>query len=63
MHERRLIEVYIYELGKQKMRDNARRFRYYAAPHALQPAPRVVGPEDARAGGRSARFPPPLGRC
>ncbi|MDP9361092.1 MAG: hypothetical protein M3P29_06535 [Acidobacteriota bacterium] len=28
MHERRLIEVYIYELGKQKMRDNARRFRY-----------------------------------
>ena len=28
MHERRLIEVYIYELGKQKMRDNTRRFRY-----------------------------------
>jgi len=28
MHERRLLEVYIYELGKQKMRDNARRFRY-----------------------------------
>jgi len=28
MHERRLLEVYIYELGKQKMRDNTRRFRY-----------------------------------
>ncbi len=28
MHDRRLIEVYIYELGKQKMRDNTRRFRY-----------------------------------
>jgi hypothetical protein len=28
MHERRLLEVYIYELGKQKMRDNGRRFRY-----------------------------------
>jgi hypothetical protein len=28
MHERRLVEVYIYELGKQKMRENARRFRY-----------------------------------
>jgi hypothetical protein len=28
MHERRQLEVYIYELGKQKMRDNARRFRY-----------------------------------
>jgi len=28
MHERRLLEVFIYELGKQKMRDNTRRFRY-----------------------------------
>ena len=28
MHERRLLEVYVYELGKQKMRDNGRRFRY-----------------------------------
>ena len=28
MHERRLLEVYIFELGKQKMRDNTRRFRY-----------------------------------
>lgn len=28
MHERRLLEVFIYELGKQKMRENARRFRY-----------------------------------
>ena len=28
MHERRVLEVYIHELGKQKMRDNARRFRY-----------------------------------
>ncbi len=28
MHERRVLEVYIYELGKQKMRENARRFRY-----------------------------------
>jgi len=28
MHERRVLEVYIYELGKQKMRDNTRRFRY-----------------------------------
>jgi hypothetical protein len=28
MHERRVLEVYIYELGKQKMRDNGRRFRY-----------------------------------
>ena len=27
-HERRLVEVYIHELGKQKMRENARRFRY-----------------------------------
>lgn len=28
LHERRLLEVYIHELGKQKMRDNTRRFRY-----------------------------------
>jgi hypothetical protein len=28
MHERRVLEVYIHELGKQKMRENARRFRY-----------------------------------
>src|ERR1700694_1081504 len=28
MHERRVLEVYIYELGKQKMRENARHFRY-----------------------------------
>lgn len=28
MHERRQLEVYIHELGKQKMRDNTRRFRY-----------------------------------
>src|SRR5437763_15656215 len=27
-HERHLVEVYIFELGKQKMRENARRFRY-----------------------------------
>ncbi|HEY8131729.1 MAG TPA: MXAN_5187 C-terminal domain-containing protein [Thermoanaerobaculia bacterium] len=27
-HERHLLEVYIFELGKQKMRENARRFRY-----------------------------------
>jgi hypothetical protein len=27
-HERHLVEVYIHELGKQKMRENARRFRY-----------------------------------
>jgi hypothetical protein len=27
-HDRRNVEIYIYELGKQKMRDNARRFRY-----------------------------------
>jgi Xaa-Pro aminopeptidase len=28
MHERRMLEVLIYEIGKQKMRENARRFRY-----------------------------------
>ena len=28
IQERRNIEIYIYELGKLKMRDNARRFRY-----------------------------------
>lgn len=28
MHERRGVEVYIYELGKSKIRDNTRRFRY-----------------------------------
>ena len=28
MHDRRNIEVLIYEIGKQKMRENARRFRY-----------------------------------
>jgi hypothetical protein len=28
MHERRMLEVFIHELGKQKMRDNTRRFRY-----------------------------------
>src|SRR6185503_10242394 len=28
LQERRNLEIYIYELGKQKMRDNARRFRY-----------------------------------
>lgn len=27
-HERHLLEVFIFELGKQKMRENARRFRY-----------------------------------
>ena len=27
-HERHLLEVYIHELGKQKIRDNTRRFRY-----------------------------------
>src|SRR5580765_2397195 len=27
-HERHLVEVSIHELGKQKMRENARRFRY-----------------------------------
>jgi len=27
-HERHLLEVYIHELGKLKMRENARRFRY-----------------------------------
>ena len=27
-HERHMIEVFIFELGKQKIRDNARRFRY-----------------------------------
>src|SRR2546428_12765448 len=27
-HERHLLEVYIFELGKQKMRENTRRFRY-----------------------------------
>jgi hypothetical protein len=28
MHERKQIEISIYEIGKQKMRDNTRRFRY-----------------------------------
>ena len=28
MQDRRNLEIYIYELGKQKMRDNARRFRF-----------------------------------
>jgi hypothetical protein len=28
IQERRNVEIYIYELGKVKMRDNARRFRY-----------------------------------
>jgi hypothetical protein len=28
LHERRMIEVFVHELGKQKIRDNARRFRY-----------------------------------
>lgn len=27
-HERHLVEVFIHEIGKQKMRENARRFRY-----------------------------------
>ena len=27
-HERHMLEVYIFELGKQKMRDGTRRFRY-----------------------------------
>src|SRR6266536_4325344 len=27
-HERHLLEIYIFELGKMKMRENARRFRY-----------------------------------
>jgi hypothetical protein len=27
-HERHMIEVFIFELGKQKIRENARRFRY-----------------------------------
>src|SRR6185295_6713132 len=27
-HERHLLEVYIHELGKKKIRENARRFRY-----------------------------------
>ena len=61
MHERRLLEVYIYELGKQKMRDNARRFRYSQLLTRYNQLPRVVGPQDARAGRRSSRFPAPLG--
>jgi hypothetical protein len=28
MHERRMLEVLIHEIGKQKMRENTRRFRY-----------------------------------
>ena len=28
MHDRKQVEVLIYEIGKQKMRENARRFRY-----------------------------------
>jgi len=28
MHERRVLEVYIHDLGKQKIRDNTRRFRH-----------------------------------
>jgi len=28
LQDRRNVEIYIYELGKQKMRDNARRFRF-----------------------------------
>ena len=28
MHERKQVEIQIYEIGKQKMRENARRFRY-----------------------------------
>lgn len=28
LHERRLVEVYVHELGKMKMRENARRFRF-----------------------------------
>jgi hypothetical protein len=28
MHERKQVEIFIYEIGKQKMRDNARRFRF-----------------------------------
>lgn len=27
-HERKLVEVFIHELGRQKMRENSRRFRY-----------------------------------
>src|SRR4029077_2918905 len=30
-HERRMVEVYIHELSKQKIRDNARRFRLSTA--------------------------------
>ena len=28
MHDRKQVEILIYEIGKQKMRDNARRFRF-----------------------------------
>src|SRR5205085_6267302 len=28
MHERKMVEVHIYEFGKLKIRDNAQRFRY-----------------------------------
>ena len=28
MHDRKMVEVLIFEIGKQKMRENARRFRY-----------------------------------
>lgn len=28
MHERKMVEIQIHEVGKQKMRDNGRRFRY-----------------------------------
>lgn len=70
MHERRNIEVYIHELSKQKMRDNARRFRFntlltrynqYREMWARKTREREEGPLDfrRRQAVLSAEPPPP----
>jgi hypothetical protein len=68
LQERRNIEIYIYELGKQKMRENARRFRYnqllsrynqYRELWGRKIREREEGPLDFRRRAAALSEPPP----
>jgi hypothetical protein len=68
MHERRMLEVYIHDLGKQKMRENTRRFRYsqlltrynqHREMWARKMREREEGPLDYRRRAAALAEPPP----
>ena len=71
-HERHLLEVFIFELGKQKMRENARRFRYnqllsrynqYREMWARKMREREEGPLDFRRRNAALSEPAPAPRA